>query len=151
MLYKRIIGSSCSARRGNIFSILLICSNIINDHFLIVYFNFEHLSWGENKTPVLYVLDFLPQLSIGANSDCPKAVVVGSVVKVTSCPISIGERDRAAYIKNCSKLATQQNCSDDLVYHCVINGFRNETLEVCATKRLIDGDVYALIFILYSI
>lgn len=67
-----------------------------------------------------------------------------------SCPTTIKERDRAANIKNCSKLATQQNCSNVLDYHCVINGFGNETLEVCATKRLIDGDVYALIYILYS-
>lgn len=105
---------------------------------------------GENITPVLHVLDFLLQLCIGANGDCTEAVAQ-SVVNVPSCPTSKDEREMAANIKNCSKLAYQQNCSDVLVYHCVINGFRNETLEVCATKRLIDGDVYALIYILYSI
>lgn len=104
---------------------------------------------GKNITPVLYVLDFLPQLCRGANGDCSNAVAK-SVVYVPFCPTSMKERDRAANIKNCSKLATQQNCSDVLDYHCVINGFRNETLEVCATKRLIAGDVYALIYILYS-
>lgn len=100
-------------------------------------------------TPVLHVLDFVPQVCRGANGDCSKAVAK-SVAYVPSCPTTIKERDRAANIKNCSKLATQQNCSNVLDYHCVINGFGNETLEVCATKRLIDGDVYALIYILYS-
>lgn len=85
---------------------------------------------------VLVVL--LVQVCRGANGDCSRAVAK-SVTYVPSCPTTIKERDRAANIKNCSKLATQQNCSNVLDYHCVINGFGNETLEVCATKRLIDG------------
>lgn len=86
----------------------------------------------------LFLIVLLVQLCRGANGDCSNAVAK-SVVYVPFCPTSMKERDRAANIKNCSKLATQQNCSDVLDYHCVINGFRNETLEVCATKRLIAG------------
>lgn len=38
-------------------------------------------------------------------------------------------------------MANQQRCSDahKFVYHCVINEFQNETLEVCAPQKLIAG------------
>lgn len=70
---------------------------------------------------------------------CPKAV--GSIKYVVSCPTSKTEWDTAASKKNCSRLASHQNCSsvEQFKYHCVINGFRNATLEVCAPSRMIFG------------
>lgn len=70
---------------------------------------------------------------------CKEAVA--SVALVTSCPTSKSEWDIAAHMKNCSEIASQQNCApvDMFSYHCVINGYRNETLEVCAPSRIIFG------------
>lgn len=66
---------------------------------------------------------------------------VDSVTVVTFCPKSKEEWDIAARKKNCSKIATQQTCAaaEKLKYHCVINGYRNALLEVCAPERLILG------------
>lgn len=70
---------------------------------------------------------------------CQEAV--DSVKKVKSCPTSKAERDKAARMKNCEGKALRQNCSkvDQFEYHCVINGYRNITLEVCAPTRIIFG------------
>lgn len=70
---------------------------------------------------------------------CPEAI--GSIENVLSCPTLKQEWDTAASKKNCSRLASHQNCSsaEQFKYHCVINGFRNETLEVCAPSRIIFG------------
>lgn len=79
------------------------------------------------------------QLCAGENRYCQEAV--DSVAIVDFCPTSKTEWDAAARRKNCSKIASTQNCSpaDKFVYHCVINGYRNETLEVCAPSRIIFG------------
>lgn len=60
---------------------------------------------------------------------------------VTSCPKFKEEWEIAAREKNCSKIATEQNCvvAEKFKYHCVINGHRNALLEVCAPERLILG------------
>lgn len=82
---------------------------------------------------------FLQQIYISEPRLCPEAI--GSIEYVLSCPTSKQEWDTAASKKNCSRLASLQNCSsaEQLKYHCVINGFRNETLEVCAPSRIIFG------------
>lgn len=72
---------------------------------------------------------------------------------VPVCPTSKIEWDNAALKKNCSKIAKLQNCTtatDTFMYHCVINGYRNETLEVCAVKRIIIGTPYILSNDLFS-
>lgn len=58
-----------------------------------------------------------------------------------SCPTNDEEWETAGKLKNCQITAAQQKCSeaDKFVYHCVINGFENETLEVCAPQKLITG------------
>lgn len=58
-----------------------------------------------------------------------------------SCPTNDKEWETAGKLKNCQITAAQQKCSeaDKFVYHCVINGFENETLEVCAPQKLITG------------
>lgn len=78
----------------------------------------------------------------GANEHCPEAV--RSIQLVEKCPSSEEEWKDGASNKNCGKLAKRQNCTiaDEFLYHCVINAYINETLEVCAPKRLIHGKGY---------
>lgn len=73
------------------------------------------------------------------NKYCKEAVQ--SVEKVSSCPTSKEQWDKAANKKNCWEKALKQNCTipEKFVYHCVINGYGNATLEVCAPERLILG------------
>lgn len=66
---------------------------------------------------------------------------VASLTVVDSCPQSKEEWDIAASKKNCSQRAAGLTCaaSEEFKYHCVINGYRNALVEVCAPKRLILG------------
>lgn len=80
------------------------------------------------------------QLFSSQNIYCKEAV--NSVEKVTSCPTSKTEWNIAALRKNCSRLASRQNCvneNEKFQYHCVINGMRNTLVEVCAPTRIIFG------------
>eukprot|EP00105_Crassostrea_gigas_P024314 XP_011444531.1 PREDICTED: uncharacterized protein LOC105340279 [Crassostrea gigas] len=88
--------------------------------------------------PLIHIMLIL-QLCRVANGYCPEAVK--SVVKVESCPTNNQEYENAANFKNCKLTASQQKCSDadKFVYHCVIDGFENETLEVCAPQKIITG------------
>lgn len=81
----------------------------------------------------------LVQLCTGVNRYCREAV--NSVEIVKSCPSSKAEWDDAARRKDCSRLPSKQNCTtaEKFQYHCVINGYRNVTLEVCAPTRIIFG------------
>lgn len=73
------------------------------------------------------------------NIHCKEAVE--SVETVSSCPTSKEQWDKASSRKKCWEKALEQTCSDPqkFVYHCVINGYGNATLEVCAPERLILG------------
>lgn len=85
----------------------------------------------------------LQQLFTSQNKYCEEAV--NSVKNVTSCPTSKTEWDIAAFRKNCSGIASRQNCvkeTEKFQYHCVINGRRNKLVEVCAPKRKILGIFY---------
>lgn len=66
---------------------------------------------------------------------------VDSASSVSSCPDSEEERDKAARKKNCNEIAKQQTCAhpEKFKYHCVINGYRDSLLEVCAPERIILG------------
>lgn len=80
------------------------------------------------------------KLFTSQNIYCEEAVK--SVKNVTSCPTSKTEWDIAAFRKNCSGIASRQNCvmaNEKFQYHCVINGLRNELVEVCAPTRIIFG------------
>lgn len=61
--------------------------------------------------------------------------------RVSYCPRTKKEWDTAATRKDCSRLAGRQACTDanNFRYHCVINGYQNETLEVCAPRKIIFG------------
>lgn len=78
------------------------------------------------------------------NGYCPEAVQ--SVVKVKFCPTTKQEWENAANVKNCNETAAQQTCSDadKFVYHCLINEFKNDTIEVCAPHKLITGKLINL-------
>lgn len=87
----------------------------------------------------------LQQLLTSQNVYCEEAVK--SVKTVTSCPTSKTEWDIAALRKNCSGIASRQNCvneTEKFQYHCVINGLRNKLVEVCAPRRIIFGIFYFL-------
>lgn len=73
------------------------------------------------------------------NVNCPEPVK--SVEVVSSCPTSKEKWEIAANKKNCKNDAAKQNCTsaNPFLYHCVINGYGNETLEVCAPRRIISG------------
>lgn len=73
------------------------------------------------------------------NTHCKEAVE--TVETVSSCPTSKEQWDKASSKKKCWEKALKQTCSapQKFVYHCVINGYGNATLEVCAPERLILG------------
>ncbi|XP_078318991.1 uncharacterized protein LOC111101277 [Crassostrea virginica] len=58
---------------------------------------------------------------------------------VDRCPESEEEWKEAAERKNCSAFAHHCNNPEKLLYHCVVNPFINETLEVCAIRKNIVG------------
>nr|XP_022290024.1 uncharacterized protein LOC111101727 [Crassostrea virginica]XP_022290025.1 uncharacterized protein LOC111101727 [Crassostrea virginica] len=63
-----------------------------------------------------------------------------TVEVVSHCPTTFEEQVEAAVRKSCSKYS--HKCSS-FVYHCVINVWENETLEVCAPRKIIVGKVCA--------
>lgn len=69
---------------------------------------------------------------------CPVSSSTVQIVK--DCPDSEEKWREAAARKNCETYASQ--CSDPkrLVYHCVINPYVNQTLEVCAyAQNIVHG------------
>lgn len=51
---------------------------------------------------------------------------------VDDCPDSKGKWREAAARKNCAAYANQCSEPGKLLYHCVINVYVNQTLELCA-------------------
>lgn len=60
-----------------------------------------------------------------------------TVQAVEECPDSLEKWNRAAERKNCAAFATHCGGPKKLQYHCVINPFVNETIEVCAYAQYI--------------
>ncbi|XP_062587057.1 uncharacterized protein LOC134248677 [Saccostrea cucullata] len=58
-----------------------------------------------------------------------------TVVSVNKCPENEIEWMEAAKRKNCTSLAESCSEPERIVYHCVLNPFVNETLEVCVIGR----------------
>lgn len=88
--------------------------------------------------PILVLL--ILQFSTNGFELCNEAI--NDIKIVESCPTSKEKRDKAAIKKNCTGLAELRNCTNaknQLQYHCVINAYMNETLEVCAPTRFIFG------------
>lgn len=57
--------------------------------------------------------------------------------KDCNCPDSAEKWKEAAARKNCAVYANQCDEPGRLEYHCVINTFVNETLEICAYRKTI--------------
>lgn len=72
-------------------------------------------------------------LSIAIRDSCPVSPLTVKIVG--GCPDNEGEWRLAAERKNCSAYASRCDKPEKLMYHCVINAFVNETLEVCAYRR----------------
>lgn len=68
---------------------------------------------------------------MAANKDSCE-VSKSTVQTVDDCPITAEEWRMAAARKNCAAYANQCDEPKRLEYHCVINSFVNQTLEVCA-------------------
>lgn len=85
------------------------------------------------------VLTFLKVEVSKANGDsCP--ISRKTVQTVNDCPDSLEKWKKAAERKNCAALATKCSEPEKLQYHCVINPFVNETLEICAyAKNIVLG------------
>uniref|UniRef100_A0A8W8JKY7 Uncharacterized protein n=1 Tax=Magallana gigas TaxID=29159 RepID=A0A8W8JKY7_MAGGI len=75
------------------------------------------------------------ELSTATNDACP--VSRQTVEDVDDCPDSEEKWKEAAARKNCAAYASQCDEPGRLVYHCVINSFANQTLEVCAYSKII--------------
>lgn len=87
-------------------------------------------------------------MSNGDKNKCHRAIQ-DFVKIVASCPKTKKEWDIAASKKNCEQLTSQALCGtskEPYVYHCVINGFENETLEVCEPRKIIFGNVLSFFF-----
>lgn len=64
---------------------------------------------------------------------------------VDGCPDSEEKWRKRAAIKNCAAFASQCAEPERLVYHCVINHYVNQTLEVCAyAQYILSGKVFSL-------
>ena len=68
-----------------------------------------------------------------------------TVKKVKSCPQNAEEWGNAADKKGCEKV------NHSFIYHCVMNTWRNETVEVCASAIGIVGETIPKLFFLFCI
>nr|XP_034319940.1 uncharacterized protein LOC105332604 [Crassostrea gigas] len=73
------------------------------------------------------------QVSAANRFSC--AVSKSTVKIVKECPKNEEEWKKAAVRKNCTAYASQCDQPNKFVYHCLINPYVNETLEVCAYKQ----------------
>lgn len=64
-----------------------------------------------------------------------------TVVRVEYCPRTKEEWNNAAIKKDCGRLVGGKGCitAKKFTYHCVINQYQTETVEVCARGRFIFG------------
>lgn len=73
---------------------------------------------------------FTQKMSKANGESCP--ISKKTVQVVEDCPDSLEKWNRAAERKNCAAFAAHCSKPEELQYHCVINPFVNETIEVCA-------------------
>lgn len=95
---------------------------------------------GTNKNMRIYLMVVV---MIGCCVKVPRAVTDSCQVSketvdiVDDCPDTMEKWTEAAARKNCEAYARRCDEPDRFVYHCVINAFINQTLEVCAYRRVI--------------
>nr|XP_022295696.1 uncharacterized protein LOC111105620 isoform X2 [Crassostrea virginica] len=67
---------------------------------------------------------------------CPPSA--DSVSVIDSCPMNLSKWNQRALLKNCSMYP--QTCTKPLEYHCLLNPYANESLEVCAPNTWLAED-----------
>lgn len=75
------------------------------------------------------------KVSKAISNSCPVSPSTAEIVE--DCPGSEEKFRQAAARKNCATYASQCDEPQRLVYHCLINEYVNQTLEVCAYGRII--------------
>lgn len=61
---------------------------------------------------------------------------------VQECPTTLEKWREAAARKNCAAYASKCSEPERLVYHCAINAYVNQTLEVCAyAQKIVYGKI----------
>lgn len=86
---------------------------------------------------ILYTLQHSAIVSKG--EQCSASLPTVRVVQ--TCPQNEAELSRALQQKKCEHLAKYQKCTKPATfkYHCVLNAFSNETIEVCAQEIISNG------------
>lgn len=85
---------------------------------------------------------FIHQVSLSITDSCPDSRPTVQVVD--DCPDSEEKWKEAAERKNCTAYANQCDEPRRFVYHCTINAFSNQTLEVCAYGKYIFEGIFVL-------
>lgn len=109
-----------------------ISSNLYEIYFISN--NRKSLSLSRNQIYILfYNFAFLILLKTSLQSSRDSCHISRSTVQIVEdCPNSEEQWKQAAMRKNCAAYASQCSKPERLEYHCVINPFMNQTLEVCA-------------------
>lgn len=107
------------------------------DNFLNMF-----MLWGFSclymYVPRILIVDFF--FSFIKCDYCPASAPTVSVV--SKCPTTKAEWDQAASRKKCSHMSAK--CGDKSpVYHCLLNQWGNETVEVCASTWYMSGNEVA--------
>ena len=77
------------------------------------------------------------------SDSCP--VSIDTVQAVYRCPETEEEWKKAMERKNCSSYAKMCDEPYRLVYHCVINSYINQLIEVCAyTQNIVGGKIFKI-------
>lgn len=81
----------------------------------------------------------VPNPTVPSDEKCRDSLL--TMQTVTSCPSTNAELSIAKERKQCKRLAYIQTCSkpEKFKYHCVLNTWENETIEVCAPERFSQG------------
>ncbi|XP_078319143.1 uncharacterized protein LOC144620906, partial [Crassostrea virginica] len=82
---------------------------------------------------------FLTFSSFLQTNECTESVAA-TATTVLSCPSNAKEWDERSLKKGCSQI--KHTCRS-FKYHCVVNSWLNETIEVCAPVRIIVGKTCA--------
>lgn len=117
-----------------VYVLKVVCS--INENNSIVYYNYSLII-----TIKYYQFLITFQVHVSAYTQCEYSLL--KVNYVRDCPTDAVSWNKAAERMDCQSI--KQNCSGlnpqqhVFQYHCVVNGWMNATLEVCAFNRSILG------------
>ena len=115
----------------HIFYSLLFCANIFSAFD-------ELMNW------LTYEIWIYLQITEASTYSC--SISRDTVRVVDRCPKTEEEWKKAGERKNCSAYAHHCTDPEKLLYHCVVNPYVNETLEVCAIRKNIIGGKEMFLF-----